>query len=272
MAEFQGVTHLYASVRYQGKSASIYGLESWQVGWRIAMNADNPLPVEAGRIELADWPVQDSFVARDNATFNIEQGFSGVTVSGVTITDADQDAIAQSIYEWCTAIKAFTSANYTVDTIRLYPVGADGKSKTAPSIYTPKVTTGNPTATTMLPPDVAIAISTVTATRGPKGRGRVFMGAPAVTTIDGQGSVTGSVRTSLANATADLFDSWRGRGNALGAMSFSPIVWHREGDKAGIEDGNHGSPIRAVRVDDRCDTQRRRDRQVANNWTVVPLA
>ena len=272
MAEFQGVTHLYASVRYEGKGSSIYGLETWQVGWRIAMNADNPLPLEAGRIELADWPVQDSFVARDNTTFNIEQGFAGVTVSGVTLTDADQDAIAASIFDWCTAVKAWSSVNYTVETIRLYPVGADGKSKTAPSIYTPKVTTGNPTASTMLPPDVAIAISTVTATRGPKGRGRVFLGAPGTNTLDGPGTVASGTRTALANATRDLFDSWRARGNALGAMSFSPIVWHREGDKAGIEDGNHGSPIRAVRVDDRYDTQRRRDRQVVHNWTVVPLS
>lgn len=93
-----------------------------------------------------------------------------------------------------------------------------------------------------------------------------------MSTVDGGGTITSAARSALAGATQVLFQGWRDRGNALGAMSFSPIVWHREGDKAGIEDGRYGSAIRAVRVDDRCDTQRRRDRQVVSNWTVLPLS
>lgn len=272
MAIFGGCNHVLMTMRLLGKSSTIYAQESWQVGWRLAFPEGGPLGKDSGRVELPVRSVQDAIVARQITEFNVDQGWSGVTEGGTTITDADQDTAALSTLNFLTAIKALTSVNYELESVRLYPVGANGRSLTAPSVYRPRITTQNPTSSTMLPPDVALAISTTTATRGVKGRGRVFIGAPGAGVIDGAGAVTSAARTTLVNAQVAQFNALRAMSTGAGDIAFTPIIWHRTGDKAGIEDGTYGSPIRAVRVDDRCDTQRRRDRQVAHNWTTTVLA
>lgn len=271
MAVYDNFFHLYMSMRLQGVPAGPYAAETWQVGWRFRLDMGDAASINSGRQQLPVRSCQDAFVSRSNALFDIEQGFSGVTVGGVTITDADQDRAAELAHDFLKDIKTLTSLYYALDSIRLYPVDADGRSLTAPSVYTPTTTTANPTAAGMLPPDVSIAISTQTATRGVKGRGRIFVGAPSATAIDGTGSVVESTRQSLATAQGTMFNELRAMGSGTTSIALTPIVWHRKGDKQGLEDGTYASAIRAVRVDDRCDTQRRRDRQVQHNWTAFPL-
>ena len=150
-------------------------------------------------------------------------------------------------------------------------MGADGKSKTAPTIYTPSGTGQDPTGTSQLPADCAIAISTQTATRGPKGRGRVFWGGPIVTALNNDGTITLATKQALADNTKTMFNAWRAIGSVGSTLHYSPIIWHRPGDVGGLEDGTFGSAVRGVRVDDHMDTQRRRDRQVTPNWYTVTL-
>ena len=271
MGEYRDVRHLYVTVRYAGKAANPYSDETWQTGWRLAASAQGPLDTDSGRVQLNTIEVQDAYVGRQSTNFDIDQGFSGITGSGAVITDADQDEIAEILLTWCEGVKIMTSNNYVLESIRIYPVGPDGKSRTAPSIYKPRVSTANPTGTSMLPADCAIAISTVTATRGVKGRGRQFLGAPAQATVDNTGLISLNTRQTMSNVTANVFTAWRSMAGVVGDYAFSPIVWHRQGDKQGLEDGTYGSPVRAVRVDDHMDTQRRRDRQVTHQWTVATL-
>ena len=271
MGEYRDVKHLYVSVRYVGKPTTVYADETWQTGWRLAASAQSPLNTDSGRVLLNTIEVQDAYVSRTIADFDVEQGFSGITGSGSVITDADQDGIVNYLDVWAQAIKTYTSSNYTVESYRLYPIGPDGKSRTAPSIYRPTSTVANPTNNAMLPADCSIAISTQTATRGVKGRGRQFMGAPSTSTVDGAGLILEAVRLDLVQATQALMENWRAMSGGVGDYAFSPIVWHRRGDKLLVEDGNHGSVVRAVRVDNHMDTQRRRDRQVQHTWTTANL-
>lgn len=269
MAIHSDCRHLYATMRLKGKSGTIWQNETWQIGHRLAVQPDLPMDPDSGRQSLPQFQVADAFVDRSDATWNIQQGFAGSLAGGSVVTDADQDAIAKGYFDFLTALKTNLYLGFALDSVRLYPVGADGKSRTAPSIYTPKVTTQNPTGVNGAPPDVAVAISYTTATRGVKGRGRVYLGGLSVAAIAGSGTL--AARDTICQQAAALLTAWRDIGGLPTQMTYTPVLWHRKGDKLGVEDGTYGSPIRLVRVNDHFDTQRRRDRQVDPVWSTVAL-
>jgi len=261
------------TVRLKGDAGTAMALETWQVGWRFAMSETDPIPLDTGRAQLDTYSVADAIVARTVTNYSVAQGFAGDTgLGGSTITDGDQDALVAAAHAWLVALKSWSWVGYDLDTIRLYPVGPDGKSRTAPSVYTPTGTTQNPTGTNGMPQDVAVAVSTQTATRGVKGRGRVFVGGQIVSNVGTLGQVNSSYVSQLLTSTKTMLDAARAIGGIGGQLSYSPIVWHRTGDKLGIEDGTYGSAVRGIRVDDRFDTQRRRDRRVSRTWTPAALA
>lgn len=269
MATHNDARHLYATCRLKGKAGTVWQSETWQIGHRLAVSDSSPLDPDSGRQQLTEFSVSDAFVDRSNAEWNIAQGFAANAHMGATITDADQDAIVNGYYDFLVTIKALLASQFVVDSVRIYPVGADGKSRTAPSVYTPKVTTANPTGVNALPPDVAVAVSYGSATRGVKGRGRIYLGGLSTSTVAASG-LLGSPGAFGTAATA-LLTHWRNIAKLPGQAAFTPILWHRKGDKLNVEDGTYGSPIRIVRVNDHADTQRRRDRQVTPTWTTYNL-
>jgi len=271
MANYDDCRFLNLSVRMAAKQATVWAGETWQIGIRLAVKSSPVLDYDDGRVELPAFSVQDAAVSRQTTEFDIEQGFTGRGSLAWNITDADQDNIANVTQDWLASIAARTANYYVLDTIRLYPTGKDGKSRTAPSVYWPRTTAGNPSGLKMLPPDVALAVSWQTATRGPKGRGRVYLGAPSATDSDDGGRIAQAQAQAVASASADWLEAIRGIGGLTSQACFTPIIWHRVGDRAGVEDGTYGSVIRQVRVNNHYDTQRRRDRQVPPTWSTADL-
>lgn len=273
MATSTDVNHLLCTVRLKGDAGTALALETWQVGVRFAMTGINALAKDAGRTLLATRSVSDAIVSRTITDYAVQQGFAGVSGPlGETITDADQDALVRGAHDFLVAISGYLFNGYDLESIRLYPCGADGRSRTAPSVYTPTTATMNPTVGQSLPADVAAAISTATATRGVKGRGRIFLGGLGQASMAATGTPTGPFRTAALNGLKAWMDSARALGDPTGRLAYSPIVWHRSGDLAGVETGEYGSPISAVRMDDRYDTQRRRDKRVSRTWQTASLA
>lgn len=272
MAVYDDARFLNVVVRMTAKNATVWAGETWQVGLRCAVKSSPGFGTSAGRVELPKFGVQDAAVSRTSGRFDIEQGFSGVSGLTWVLTDQDCDSVAEFTEDWLAAIKAHTSLYFVLDSIRLYPTGADGKTRTAPTVYKPKTTAGNPSGLKMLPADCALTVSWGSATRGPKGRGRIFLGAPTASEANEAGMLTTPARDAIAAASANWLDDLRSIGGLSNQASITPIIWHRPGDKSGQEDGTFGSVISAVRVNDHYDTQRRRDRQVAPAWKRVDLS
>jgi len=120
----------------------------------------------------------------------------------------------------------------------------------------------------MLPPDVALAVSLATGTRGPSGRGRMFLGNLNSTNATNTGLITQAASDVLGNATTELFRALRDI-NSAGIPSdvrFSPCVYTKTPNKGG-GNADTASIINHVRISDEFDTQRRRDHQRQDNYS-----
>lgn len=271
MATIPNCSHLYATLKLVAKSGTTWSGEMAQYGIRIRVGTGQK-DTSDGLIDLDTFSVQDAAVTRDNTDFDIDQAWSGVSSGGNTITDGDMDAIAQAMRGSFYDSRIYSSPLYTLDVIKIYAVhqAQDGKWYAgSPNAYYPKVATPGSAAKTM-PPDVACAVSFFTATRGVKGRGRVYVGPIAQTSLDNDGRLSNAAVTSLGTSFQTALNSIRAIGGPT-TYRYTPIVWHRVGDKAGLETGRRGSVIARVEVNDVLDTQRRRDKQAFTSWADFPL-
>lgn len=262
MATHDNCLGINAQIRYLGKAGSPSVGETWQTGIRVGWFSDGTLPsLDAGRETMRLESVNDAAVARDTTNLNVEQGWAG-TGGFNTPTDAEQDDIAEAFYAWAVAIKVRLGNQYVLGDIRLYPFLANGNSATAPSLYTPKTTNANPTGTSTLPLDVALAMSMVTTVRGPSGRGRMFIGGLEQSVLNAYGGVNPVAAGVFREATRDLLDTLRNSG--IDQMGYTPVI-HTRGT-------NTGSVINAVRNNQVFETQRRRDAQVPKTWWVSTMS
>ena len=267
MADYVDATHLHVTARYAGASVEPVAAETWQIGFRLAVQNDVPINKNAGRVKLPNFTVSDAYVARTITGWNVEQGFAGSSSGPANVTDADQDTIVTNLAGFLGTIRGDLSDQYDLETIRVYPIAKNGRSLTAPSVYSPTGAAQDGSHASAMPPDVALAVTLDTSTRGVKGRGRFYLGGLAPTMMDTSGQAANAKLTIILDAAKTMFDNWRAMSGGIGDISCTPIIWHRKGDKAAIEDGTFGSPIRSIRMDRRFDTQRRRDRQVWSDWT-----
>lgn len=271
MAVISGCSHLYVTCSFAATQSSGWVGETWQFGLRVAVSSSSLSP-SSGVVNLSPFSVQDASVTRTYSTYDVEQAWSGVTVGGNTITDADQDKIVDAITVPIRVYKDRFTTRYNLDHVKIYAVRPGPANKWlsgAPNAYYPQgVVTG--TNAGMEAPDVACAVSLYTATRGVKGRGRVYLGGLGAGTVGSGGKFEHVARNELADAIATTIDNIRAIGTPT-SMHFSPIVWHRPGDKYGVEDGLRGSVISRVEANDIADTQRRRDHQGQPDWYQVQI-
>lgn len=262
MAEYENALGVNAQVRYVGRVGTHAVGETWQTGLRIGWSdTAGPFGFSEGRVTLAKHTVKDAFVNRSITNMNVAQGWAGVGVENVP-TDANQDAIATALRQWCVTIRNNLSNQYVLGDIRLYPFLEDGTSATAPSIYTPTGVGTDPQVATAMPLDTAYALALGSAVRGPSGRGRMFLGGLGTTWLEANGTPKVTVQDSVRSATAVLLQSLRFGGGA--SLAWTPVLHTRGTDT--------GSVIRNVRTNTLFETQRRRDRQIEPVWleTAVP--
>lgn len=262
MATHSDCLGINAQIRYLGKAGSPSVGETWQTGLRIGWFAAGDLPsLDGGRVTMRPTSVNDAAVGRETTNFNVEQGWAGA--GGIdTPTDDEQDDIAEAFYAWAVEIKGLLGNQYVLGDVRLYPFLANGNSATAPSLYTPKTTGGNPTSTSTMPLDVALAMSMASTVRGPSGRGRMFVGGLTHTLLSNTGQVASTPVNLLRNHTVGLLDTLRNSGVAQ--MGYTPVI-HTRGTET-------GSVINAVRNNNVFETQRRRDAQTPKTWSVSAMS
>lgn len=279
MTVYADCTSLYVTMKYTAKGTSPWAGEMWQTGFRILVRPTTPFDLGSGRVDPPTFGVQDAAVTRSITNWDIYQGFSGVADAGSVITDSDVDEILTAGWTFATALKIRLGAQYEFDSVKIYPMLAGGGTPfrpgvtaTSPTICTPIGTGIDPSASTMLPPDIALALSLSTGTRGPSGRGRLFLGGISAGGIGADGLILSAAATPLADATATFFDDLRGiNSGGIGAdMRYTPVIYTRSPNKAGLL-ADTASVINSVRVSDETDTQRRRDRQRNDIWVTSAL-
>lgn len=271
MATYNNANQILMSVRYKANPASTWSGETWSFGVRLWAYEGQPPPYGIGRMSAMNFDVADSQVTRTVGDFNVEQGFSGGGGNG-TLTDADQDYFVNKTATFLSNTSVNLGNVWLLDSIRLYPCGADGKSLTAPSIYTTGVTTFNGKATSNLPPDTSVAFSWNSATRGPSGRGRIFLGGLGSPWLENDGLVKTSVRNSQMSWAATWLRDLRRtmEGFPFDYWCLVPAIWTKNATQGGAA-ANTASMISGVRISDEFDTQRRRDRQRKDTYVSVAL-
>ena len=266
MAVIDTCNHLYATVKFSGTSGGPWEGEMWQYGLRIGVHQTQK-SLDAGVVQLDNFSIQDAAVTRSIADWDVEQAWSGVTVGAASVTDADQDEIVTALVDPFRPASANLSSYYEVESVKIYGVhlAPDGRWLSgAPNSWFPKVQMKGGSGT-MLPADSAAVVSFYTATRGVKGRGRAYVGGLAVASIAGTGRFSQTFLDFIGTGFAQTISDIRGI-NSVAPYRYCPSIWHRPGDKAGLEDGTRASVIQRVEVNDIVDTQRRRDKQAVVNW------
>lgn len=271
MAVIDTANHLYITCRFKGVDTITWKGETWQYGVRVRVGS-NQVGLTDGVVDLPVFSTQDAAVQRNTADWSVDQGWSGVTVGSNAVTDGDTDALVDAIASPFLDSKSSLSVAFELDVVKVYAVheAPDGRWLSGvPNAYYPIAKQAG-SVNTSLPPDNALVVSFYTATRGVKGRGRVYMGSLPQSALDQYGRFGSQIQDKLGQGFADAFEDVRNIGGTLN-MKYSPIVWHRPGDKLGLEDGTRASVISRVEVNDIVDTQRRRDKQADVNWRSFPV-
>lgn len=152
-----------------------------------------------------------------------------------------------------------------IETIKVYPIGSDGRAMPAPPY-----STGTPVTLTMktetvcdgqsngnmIPPQVALVASMLTAQIGPSGRGRIFLPALSVSNQMANGTLDATRQAAIVPAVAQ----W------LTGSAIYPVAAGVEVAPAVVPAAQSAPSVYAlintVRVDSIFDTQRRRRRSL----------
>lgn len=266
----RNTTHILGAIRLVGTSSGPWPQEVASMSVRWACFSETGAPgLDSGRVDLAEFLTNDASVSRSIAGWTVSQGWAGDSGLGnVNVTDADQDAWVAALKGFLDGVVSYMSPSYRLESIRLYNIGRDGKSGSAPSIYTPTATWQGTAAATLNPRD-CVVVSLATSTRGPAGRGRIYMGPLGASVNDG---ATGRVSSAAANAFSGQADTALTAINNSGGVTLNPrvVVVHRS-TLTGVAGGAQGSVVNAVRCGDQLDTQRRRTNARAETYVRQPL-
>lgn len=252
------------SFRFGGKSSNVWDEEIAQFTIR-------------GRDGGANRPVSGPLRAFDVAEDYTEESVTNYDIQWAHYTPGGLNAdsglgqqtmidMAAAGYAYWQSVRAQCFSGIELQEFRIYAIGPDKKAVGGSSnkfvLKTPVAGTGN----TQMPPQLAIATSLRSASRGKRGHGRFYLPWPAFQTLDSSGLISTSTRTTLANAARTLVNSINSI-NTFGAgdQTTDVTVAVVSLDRQDYYDVNR------VAVGDVCDTIRTRRNQLPEQYTTVTL-
>ena len=258
--------HVYVTAHGHYTSSNWVGEEA-QIGVRCVLSRSVTVP---GRGSIWTLPTDNGDV---EAAFETVAGPNGTLTQqwtarvGQTGSPVNADAgvqidLAEDMRTFIAACSARISNYFRWTHVKIAPVLASGKYGGPSSIYnfTTPVIGGD--ATGMLPPEVAIAVSWKAPVLGRRGRGRVYLPATAQDAIVQDGIVSPTWRTALANAAKQLVED----------LEDFPGVDALNGTFVTMSAGSASAVIPTeARVGSHADSQRRRQQDVPEVYTVVAL-
>ena len=258
--------HVYVTAHGVYTSANWVG-EVAQVGVRCVLSRSVSVP---GRGSIWTLPTGNGDVEAAYATVagpngTLTQQWTarvGQTGSPVNADAGVQIDLAEDMRTFIASCSARISNYFRWTHVKIAPVLASGKYGGPSSIYnfTSPVIGGD--ATGMLPPEVAIAVSWRAPVLGRRGRGRVYLPATAQDAIVQDGLVSASWQLALANAAKTL----------VANLENFPGVDGLNGTFVTMSAGSASAVIPTeARVGSHADSQRRRQQDVPEVYTVVAL-
>lgn len=228
--------------------------EVWQTGLSIAGQADGGGDLGA----VVDETLPSFTVDPDGANGSWSKGTYTLGWEGATQgTQAHQAAIALEVWTFFDALKGLMPADMRLTEIRLSAIQDNGKVINGASVYSlssPLV--GSASATTQMPPEVAVVASLRTAGRGPRNRGRMYL--PLNSATNASGLIASASLTTIVNATKSMAE------NLAGAIPGGYVsVVHQAGLTY--------STVTKVQAGNHWDAQRRRQNALPETRTEASL-
>lgn len=258
--------HVYVTAHGVYTAANWVG-EVAQVGVRCVLSRSVTVP---GRGSIWTLPtdngdVEAAFetVAGPNGTLTQQwTARVGQTGSPVNADSAVQIDLAEDMRTFLASTSPRVSSHFRWTHVKIAPVLASGKYGAASSIYTFSAPVVGGSASGMLPPEVAIAVSWKAPVLGRRGRGRVYLPAIAVDTLAADGVINPTPRANLAASGAQL----------VANLEAFPGIDTLNGTFVIMSAGSQSAVIPTqCRVGTHADSQRRRQDDIAETYTVVDL-
>lgn len=175
--------------------------------------------------------------------------------------DVVQMDIAEDLWTFLDAIKAYTYNGFRWLGVKLAPVtpgGAYGAPASTYSFTTPIAGT----ATTQFAPTTAVAVTLRAPIIGKRGRGRFYLPAVAGSSANNDGTIGNALQSAVRAATVQMINDVQ---NLPGTPENIPIVSVGSADSATFVRPS------AVRIGSHYDTQRRRQAQVPEVYSETAL-
>jgi hypothetical protein len=242
--------------------------ETWQVGLRLALVFGT---VDDVGTLPSNWDPVAHTISRTLSDCTITGNWTvPVGVNTFAPDDFLYDIVKYSFETWFGAFPAISTAT-RLKTLKLSPIGTDGKAVPAPPYtqgspvvlsYTSSYPVGT-NAGTLLPLQNALVMSHRTPQIGRRGRGRMFV--PGLTTglLDTHAKVASGVVSSALTAQEQLLHNLTWSGGGPGTDHVRPIVTGKP--------FTHYGAITEVRCGNVSDTQRRRRRSLTETVSSLPV-
>lgn len=264
MAVYGNAVGVKVTCNFKGKTGLAWANETWSFGQHFAWSdsAQGAFPLDSGDHVLNVKNIASGGNARTLTNYTVTPGWSGEGGAN-TITDDDKDSLVNVFDVYLLAIASHVSNSYVLDSIKVYPwLSVPGPLPVAPDIYTPKTPGAYATGATLAAPQLAAVVSTSSALRGRKGRGRWYLGS-TTTALQVNGLMSSATQTAHLTAATNLLNGIRASHPQVGSLWLTPVIAHQNGLTAAV--------INKVRVGDEIDTQQRRRRQRAETYVVSSL-
>ena len=256
--------HVYVTAHGEF-TATPWVQERAQMGWRLAF-----APVATAPAKGETWQPMDN--GDPVPEFGTQAGTNGVLTktwtcrvgpigSGENFGATEQIDAAEDVRTFLNAIKAYTYSGFRWTHVKMAPIDQNGKTVGTGSTYTftsPVIGTG----TTLMGPQVALAVTLRANIVGRKGRGRFYLPALPQSLATSDATASGTPRTTIIGHAKTLVDDLQ---NLPGFSLHTGIV--------AVTSAGASEAVRPVelRIGDRFDTIKSRRAQVDETYTELAL-
>jgi hypothetical protein len=239
--------------------------EAAQFGMRLTIAETGAMPDKGA---IFDIPLNGDVVVDQGTT----AGTHGVLTRtwtarrGPTGSTENADAgfqidLCEDVWKFLDAIKAYTYSPFKWSHIKVAPVSAAGATIGTASVYTFGTALAG-TGSSLLPPQVAMAVTIRANILGRRGRGRIYLPACSTAIIDGNGVIPTTAQTAVRAAFVTLVNDLQ---QLPGTPDYLPLFV--------VTSAGQTSAVRPsqVRTGQRLDTIRSRREQVPETYTSTDL-
>lgn len=254
------IQHVYITAHGEWSSGPWVG-ESAQFGLRMVCTQSAVAPARGALFDIPlGGDVVDDYGSQTGAHGTLTKAWTA-SMPYETIVDnynADfQIGVAEDVWTFLDTIKAHQPSSWRWTSCKIAPILADGSYGAASAVYTFTTPLAGSAASSMLPPEVSIAVSLRTPVIGRRGRGRIYIPALVTTALGGDGVVALGTNNALRGALVTLVNNLQ---SLPGLQDHTGVVMITSAGRADAY-----RPLE-VRVGNHFDVQARRQHQAAESY------